>query len=219
MRPFLTLSLVGALAACGSPQDTDSETSSSATKPVEATPPVAETVAPAPEPTPAPEATPPVEPAPPAAPAMTDPEIAAFLGNAHKGEIELGNLAIKTTKNKDVKALAQMIVKDHTAADKKSKDMLGKAGIAPQEGEQARMLAQGAQDTMTKLKELKGVEFDKAYVDSQVEMHQKVIDAVDQTLMPAAQNAELKQLMTDARPGLEKHLEHCKKVQAALAAK
>ena len=209
MRLFLTLTLI---AACGSPQDTDSESSSSsAAKPTEATPSPAETVAPAPAPEPAPATQ-------PAAP-MADAEIAAFLGNSHRGEIELGNLAIATTKNPDVKALAEMIVKDHTAAEQKSKDVLGKAGITPQEGEPARAQTARAQEIMTNLKALKGAEFDRAYVDSQVEMHQQVIDAIDQSLMPAARSPELKQLMTDGRPGLEKHLEHCKKVQASLAAR
>lgn len=158
------------------------------------------------------------EPAP-AASNMSDGEIAAFLANANQGEVDLGKLAAKTTKNKDVKHLADMMVKDHTAADKKAKDALAKAKIAPEEGEQARALAETAKTTMDKLKTLEGAEFDRAYVDSQVAMHQQVLDAVDQMLLPNADSADLKQLMTEVRPSLAMHLEHSKKAQASLTAK
>ena len=50
----------------------------------------------------------------------------------------------------------------------------------------------------------------------QVEYHQAVLDAVDKTLIPNAQNAELKALLVKVRPAFVAHLELAKKVQAAL---
>ena len=44
-----------------------------------------------------------------------------------------------------------------------------------------------------------------------------MLNAVDKTLIPNAQNAELKALLVKVRPAFVAHLEHAKQVQAALA--
>jgi putative membrane protein len=63
---------------------------------------------------------------------------------------------------------------------------------------------------------LKGAAFDKAYVDHEVVYHQQVIDAIDKTLIPSAQNAELKALLVKVRPAFIAHLDHAKHLQASM---
>ena len=46
-----------------------------------------------------------------------------------------------------------------------------------------------------------------------------MLDAVDKTLIPSAQNAELKALLVKVRPAFVAHLEHAKMLQASLAKK
>ena len=46
-----------------------------------------------------------------------------------------------------------------------------------------------------------------------------VLDAIDKLLIPSAQNAELKGLITKVRPAIAAHLEHAKHLQASLAKK
>jgi putative membrane protein len=77
-------------------------------------------------------------------------------------------------------------------------------------------LQQGAEKTRARLSKLSGAAFDKAYIDAEVKYHEAVIDAVKNTLIPSAQNADLKQLLTDTVPTLEGHLQHAKNVQAQL---
>ena len=67
------------------------------------------------------------------------------------------------------------------------------------------------------LKQLKGAAFDRAYVDHEVAYHQQVLDAVDKTLIPNAQNADLKALLVKVRPAFVSHLEHAKHLQASLS--
>ena len=43
-----------------------------------------------------------------------------------------------------------------------------------------------------------------------------MLDAVDKTLIPGAQNAELKALLVKVRPAFVAHLEHAKKIQSSL---
>jgi predicted outer membrane protein len=48
-----------------------------------------------------------------------------------------------------------------------------------------------------------GAAFDRQYIDAEVKYHEAVIDGLEITLIPSAQNADLKQLLTDAVPTLE----------------
>ena len=69
---------------------------------------------------------------------------------------------------------------------------------------------------LAKLKTLHGAKFDQAYVDNEVAYHAAVMDALDKTLIPSAQNAELKALLVKVRPAFVAHLDHAKHMQASL---
>ena len=56
-----------------------------------------------------------------------------------------------------------------------------------------------------------------AYADHEVAYHQQVLDAINNTLLPNAKNAELKALIEKVTPAFQAHLEHAKKLQSDLA--
>jgi putative membrane protein len=58
---------------------------------------------------------------------------------------------------------------------------------------------------MATLRSKRGAEFDRAFLDHEVQFHQSVIDAVQSTLLPAIQNAELKELVKKVAPAFEAH--------------
>ena len=83
----------------------------------------------------------------------------------------------------------------------------------------ARVLARlktGGAENVKKLEGLKGADFDKAYIAHEVAYHQQVLDAIDNTLVPNAKNAELKGLIVKVRPAFVGHLEHAKQIQSKL---
>jgi putative membrane protein len=87
----------------------------------------------------------------------------------------------------------------------------------PQDNPTSQSLKTGGEKNVANLKTLTGVAFDKAYIAHEVEYHQAVIDAVNKTLIPNAQNAELKALIVKVAPAFVAHLEKAKQIQAALA--
>src|SRR4051812_29510585 len=145
-----------------------------------------------------------------------DAQIAHIVVTANQVDIDAGKLAKSKSKNKEVKAFAQQMVTDHSGVNKQAKALAKKLKVKPQDNDTSKSLKQGGKDNIKKLKGMKGAEFDKAYVDNEVAYHQAVLDAVDKTLIPSAQNAELKDLITKVRPAIEAHLEHAKKLQASL---
>lgn len=147
----------------------------------------------------------------------TDAQIAAIVVAANQVDIDAGEMAAKKTKNADVKKFAELMVTDHSAINKAAGDLVKKLGVTPEENDTSKSLVKGGDDNKAALEKLSGAEFDKAYVDHEVAYHQTVLDALDKTLIPSAQNAELKSTLVGVRPLIDAHLKHAQQVQAALA--
>ena len=145
-----------------------------------------------------------------------DAQIAAIVVTANQVDIDAGKLAESKGKNKDVRAFGKMMVTDHTGVNKAAKDLVTKLHVKPEDNPTAESLKKGGQENVAHLKTLKGDAFDKAYIEHEVAYHQQVIDAMDKTLIPSAQNAELKALLVKVRPAFVAHLDHAKQVQSEL---
>jgi putative membrane protein len=146
----------------------------------------------------------------------TDPQIAAIVVTANQVDIDAGKLAITKAHSKEVKAFAQQMITDHTGVNKQATELVTKLKVKPEENDTSKSLKQGGDDNLAKLKNLKGAEFDRAYISHEVAYHQAVIDALDKTLVPNAKNEELKALLIKVRPAFVAHLEHAKSLQAKM---
>jgi predicted outer membrane protein len=74
-------------------------------------------------------------------------------------------------------------------------------------------LKQQADSMRTVLQGLSGAEFDRAYIDHQAMAHQKVLDMINQQMMPGATDPQVKQALEGARPVVEGHLQRAKDLQ------
>ena len=154
-----------------------------------------------------------------AAAGPTDPQIAAIVVAANQVDVDAAKLATSRTKNKDVKTFAELMIRDHNGVNKQAKALCKKLKVTPEENATSKSLTDGGKENMATLKKLKGAEFDKAYVDHEVAYHQQVLDAINNTLIPNAKNADLKALLEKVAPVIQAHLDHAKKMQSDLAAK
>lgn len=145
-----------------------------------------------------------------------DAQIAAIVVTANQVDIDAGKLAQEQASSPDVKAFAQRMVADHSGVNQQAVALVTKLKVKPQENDTSATLKKSGADTLKRLQALKGGEFDRAYVDNEVSYHQAVLDAVDKTLIPSAQNAQLKALLVKVRPAFVAHLEHAKHIQASL---
>ncbi len=143
----------------------------------------------------------------------SDPEIAHIVVTANSIDVSAGKYAQKHSKNKEVKEFAKRMVTDHTGVNKQAAALAKKLGVTPKNNEISKSLNAGAKENMATLKTKKGKDFDQAYIDHEVAYHQAVLDTIDQTLVPNAQNEELKALIVKVRPAIEAHLEHAKHIQ------
>ena len=145
---------------------------------------------------------------------VTDAQIASIVVTANQVDIDAGKLAEWKASKEDVKEFAKLMVTDHTGVNKQATDLVTTLKVTPQVNPTSQSLKSGGEQNVATLKNLSGAAFDKAYIDHEVTYHQQVLDALDKTLIPNAQNAELKALLVKVRPAFAAHLEHAKRLQA-----
>jgi len=148
---------------------------------------------------------------------VTDAQIASIVVTANQVDIDAGKLAKSMATHADVKKFADQMITDHTGVNKSAVELVTKLTVTPEDNPTSQSIKAGGDKNVANLRTLKGAAFDKAYIDHEVAYHQQVLDAIDQTLIPSATNAELKALLVKVRPAFVAHLEHAKHVQSSLA--
>lgn len=150
---------------------------------------------------------------------LTDAEIAHIVVTANDVDIEAGNLAKKKASQEDVHAYAHRMITDHTDVNKQAKDLAKKLNLTPKDNPISQSLKADGKKNLDKLKDLSGKEFDKAYIDGEITLHEKVINVADNKLVPNVKNDELKALLVQVRPALVSHLEHAQQIKGTLGDK
>ena len=147
----------------------------------------------------------------------TDPQIAHVAYTAGLIDVEAGKLALEKSQNTHVRAFAQRMIVDHTAVNDQALALVKKLNVTPEDNPTSQSLTEQAEATRTKLAGLTGAAFDKAYVDNEVAFHKTVNSALSATLLPDAQNSELKSLLQNGLKVFEAHLEHAKRLAQQLS--
>jgi putative membrane protein len=132
---------------------------------------------------------------------------------ANQQEIMLGQLAMKNAQSPDVKAFADMMVKDHTAMDQKlmsyAKGKGMKLGDTPKamNDMEKKMMAQD-KATMEELQVLTGAAFDSCYMAGQVGDHDATLGRVmaAKQAMPSA-SGEMASMMQELMQKVPAHRE------------
>ena len=126
----------------------------------------------------------------------TDPQIAHIAYTAGQIDIKAAELARKQSKSKEVRAFANDMLRDHKAVNAQALALVKKLNVKPEDNDTSRSLSQQADAKAKELRALKGAAFDKAYAQNEVAFHQTVNGALQTTLIPSAQNPELKNLLS-----------------------
>jgi putative membrane protein len=135
---------------------------------------------------------------------LDDPTIVAIFDAANTWDIQTGELAAKHGSTKEIRDFGAMLARDHKNVRQQGRDLAKKLGVTPTPPKDFAM-AKDHDAAMKKLESLKGKEFDKAFLEHEVGYHKAVIDAVTTTLLPALQNAEVKDLVVKVAPAFKAH--------------
>jgi putative membrane protein len=146
----------------------------------------------------------------------TDPQIAHIAYTAGAIDIEAAKLALEKSKNKQVVAFANDMLRDHEAVNKQALALVKKLNVTPEDNSTSQSLSAAATEERKKLAKLKGAAFDKAYVNNEVAYHKQVNGALETLLIPSAKNGQLKDLLETGLKLFQGHEQHAEHVAATL---
>lgn len=151
-----------------------------------------------------------------AAEKLTDPQIAHIAYTAGVIDIEAAKLALSKSKNKVVTEFATSMSKDHTAVNEQAMKLVKELKVTPEDNPTSQALTKAGEDERAKLSKLEGSAFDKAYIDNEVAFHKQVNTALEQQLIPSAQNPQLKAFLETGLKLFQGHEQHAEKIAAGL---
>ena len=149
----------------------------------------------------------------------TDPQIAHIVYTSDNLDIKAAQQALKKSKDKNVPAFAKDMVKDHTAVNDKALALVKKLNVTPEDNDTSKGLVKQADEKRAELAKLSGRAFDKAYIDNEVAYRKTVNDALANTLIPSAQNEELKSLLETGLKIFQGHQQHAEHLASQVASR
>ncbi|HZV61689.1 MAG TPA: DUF4142 domain-containing protein [Methylophilaceae bacterium] len=150
---------------------------------------------------------------------LSDEEIVAIVAIANVNELNAGKLAKSNAYQEKVREFAAKMIKDHREMDQKTGKLAVKLRLNPLPTELGESLKAQGNDVMESLKIApKGPIFDKEYMESQVQMHEQVLNLFNNELIPNAKNAQLKALLQKSSKDIESHLEHARQLHEEITA-
>jgi putative membrane protein len=145
----------------------------------------------------------------------TDANIAALLDEANMADSAAGALAATKGTSSAVRDFGRRMTRDHHTLRAQGEALAKKLKVTPTPPAGDNLVTD-AQKNMDNLNSTaKGKDFDKAYIDSEVDAHKKVLDLATKA-MDQAQSTELKNLIQKAAPVIKGHLDLAESIQKNL---
>jgi putative membrane protein len=147
--------------------------------------------------------------------AWTDANIFALLDEANVADSTHGALASTKGTSAAVRDYGRQMMRDHHTLRAEGEALAKRLNItpAPPSGDTLPAHAQRVSDMLGTT--ARGNDFDKAYIDHEVEMHKSVLDIATRA-MTAAQSTELKNMIQKAAPAIQAHLDKAQSIQKTM---
>lgn len=147
--------------------------------------------------------------------AWTDANVVDVLTVANQGEIDYSQIAVDKATNASVKEFAQLMVKDHGTMLESVTSLASRLGVTPASNEKVNDLKEENQKDINDLNAKTGKDFDKEFMDEQIDMHQETLDLLTD-LDGRTTNADLKAAIAEAKPKVQAHLDQAKAIKDKL---
>jgi len=151
----------------------------------------------------------------PAAGTWTDANIVALLDEANAGDSTASAVAATKGTAAAVRDFAKRMMRDHHQLRVQGEALAKKLNVTPlaPSGDPVTPAGQKEMDTLNST--AKGKDFDRAYIDAEVDIHKAVLDLATKAASQT-QTAELKNLIQKAAPVIQGHLDKAESIQKTL---
>jgi putative membrane protein len=137
------------------------------------------------------------------------------IGSEERIPAQTGGLGAKKGRTKKIRDFGAMLVAAHTGARQQGRDLAKNLGVTPTPPKDDQGAVQHAA-AMKQLRAVSGKAFDRAFLQHEIDYRKAVIAAVQNTLLPAIQNAELKALVIRVSPVVLQHQQAAEQLLAGL---
>lgn len=147
---------------------------------------------------------------------VSESHIAEIMETVNDAEIDVAKTAKSRAEHKDVKEFAKHMISEHEKNNKEGKKVIKSAKIDAEDNTSADNIEADAKKKIDELKKMKGNDFDRAYIGTQVTMHQQVLKDLNEIYIPSAKNPEFKAYLEKTRDHVQQHLTKAQEIQNKL---
>ena len=151
----------------------------------------------------------------PAAGKWTDANIVALLDEANAADSTAGAVAASKGTAAAVRDFGKRMMRDHHQLRAQGEALAKKLNVTPAAPSDDPMTPAGQKEMDTLNSTAKGKDFDRAYIDAEVDIHKAVLDIATKAAAQT-QTAELKNLIQKAAPVIQGHLDKAESIQKTL---
>lgn len=138
-------------------------------------------------------------------------DIVDIAASINIGEIQAAKIAMQKAQDPEVKKFAEQMHAEHDALNKELMRLNNKLGIPDDRSERSVLIKEKNEFTLNRLKDKTGQDFDEVYIEDQVMMHKLALETLEHSLIPSAEDTQLKAALRKAH---EKVASHLKQAQA-----
>lgn len=136
-----------------------------------------------------------------AAKPLNDAEIAEVMEVCRKIRFDFATIALAKAESDEVKDFASYILTDY-------KEELSPVPIfIKDQNQSASDIKKEMNELSADLKKLKGKEFDQSYLQMQMNLHKRIVKDIEDGLIPAAKNPELKKALKQTKAQFEDYVD------------
>lgn len=145
-----------------------------------------------------------------------DAVVAGTLSAANEGEITHARIALERASHPDVRGFASRMLREHSIADEQLRRVLVQMAAVEAARTVARDIEENCTQTAELLRQLSSADFDRTYMELQIERHEWLLRAIDGTLLPAARDETVRAQLRMVRTSVADHLDRARQVRARL---
>jgi putative membrane protein len=147
--------------------------------------------------------------------ALSDEKVVSLFDTIDANQVKGAQLARRQASSSAVRDYAERLAFEHAALLTRKRVLIDRIHMQPEGSSLTSSIEAASSDRLEALEKKSGLDFDRAYIDYQIAMHNAALDIVDET---AINDAELKDNLRDARLNLIAHAAKARSVRQQLRA-
>ncbi|MFL5491290.1 MAG: DUF4142 domain-containing protein [Gemmatimonadales bacterium] len=148
--------------------------------------------------------------------AATPEGVLSQMNVANTTEIQVSTLASRKASSASVKQIAKKLAADHTKNRQEVKALAQKLNVNLTSAQGGNVSAADSAAMPAELQGKSGSDFDKAFVQHEIDDHQANIEKIETQIMPSLQSEQVKAYLQKTVTAMQGHLSSLQKVQQQL---